>query len=70
MRYRRFRQPGGCYFFTVVAYKRKRILTNEENVTRLRIAFHREKANHPCNYSPPPPDHCLFFTRQLSVLSA
>ena len=47
MRYRRCRQPGGCYFFTVVTYRRKRILTNEENVTRLRMAFLREKANHP-----------------------
>ena len=39
MRYRRARTKGGTYFFTVVTYERKKILTEPENVNILREAF-------------------------------
>ncbi len=39
MRYRRSRAKGGTYFFTVVTFKRKEILTAPENVKILRDAF-------------------------------
>ena len=38
MQYRRARQMGGAYFFTVVTYDRKPILTIPENIQRLREA--------------------------------
>ena len=39
MRYRRVRKEGGTYFFTLLTFKRSRILTKPENVTLLREAF-------------------------------
>ncbi|OHB34879.1 MAG: transposase [Planctomycetes bacterium GWA2_40_7] len=39
MEYRRAWSPGGCFFFTVVTYKRQPILTIPENISRLRKAF-------------------------------
>jgi len=39
MQYRRARTEGGTYFFTVVTYKRKAMLTHPENVYLLREAF-------------------------------
>jgi len=47
MRYRRTRYDGGTYFFTVVSYKRDRILCEKENVDLLRAAFRKVKDNHP-----------------------
>jgi len=37
--YRRVYQEGGCYFFTVVTYQRKKILAQPVNIERLRYAF-------------------------------
>ncbi len=39
--YRRAFHPGGCYFFTVVANKRRPWLTEEHAINRLRNAFRR-----------------------------
>jgi putative transposase len=39
MEFRRVWFPGGCYFFTVVTYKRQPILTIPDNISRLRKAF-------------------------------
>ncbi len=47
MRYRRARVKGGTYFFTVVTFKRSKILTQPENVILLREAFKRVKEKHP-----------------------
>ncbi len=44
MRYRRTREAGGCFFFTVVTWHRQPILTLEPNIQRLRAAFRREMA--------------------------
>lgn len=45
--YRRVFIKGGCYFFTVITYERRPILTEESNFHRLREAFRRVKAAHP-----------------------
>ncbi len=47
MQYRRARIKGGTYFFTVVTYKRRRILTEPGNVSLLRKAFRQVMDNHP-----------------------
>ena len=47
MRYRRSKQDGGRFFFTLVTYNRQKILTNEENILRLRNAFKREMVARP-----------------------
>ena len=47
MEYRRAWREGGCYFFTVVTYKRQPILTVSENVSRLRMAFRHVKQKRP-----------------------
>jgi REP element-mobilizing transposase RayT len=39
MEFRRVWFSGGCYFFTVVTYKRQPILTIPDNISRLRKAF-------------------------------
>ena len=39
MRYRRVYIQGGCYFFTVVTEKRRKIFADDDNVKRLRAAF-------------------------------
>ncbi len=39
MLYRRARTKGGAYFFTVITFKREKILTEPENVKILRKAF-------------------------------
>ncbi|MFI3119177.1 MAG: transposase [Methylococcaceae bacterium] len=39
MHYRRVYIEGGCYFFTVVTEKRRKIFSDEDNVKRLRAAF-------------------------------
>ena len=47
MRYRRSRQPGGCYFFTLVTYRRQPLLSLPANIERLRAAFRRERERYP-----------------------
>lgn len=47
MQYRRARIEGGTYFFTVVTYKRMKILAQAENVSILREAFKYVMQNHP-----------------------
>lgn len=39
MRYRRVYIKGGCYFFTVVTEKRRKIFADDDNVKLLRAAF-------------------------------
>ncbi|TPQ28926.1 REP-associated tyrosine transposase [Methylomonas koyamae] len=45
--YRRVYIPGGCYFFTVVTYRRQPIFADERNVAWLRQAFKIVKAKRP-----------------------
>ena len=47
MQYRRARTQGGTYFFTVVTFKRKKILCEPENVILLRNAFREVIKRHP-----------------------
>ena len=47
MDYRRYYQPGGSCFFTVVTHDRRPILTTEENIQRLRRAFRHVRTKHP-----------------------
>ena len=47
MRYRRSRATGGCYFFTVVTFRREKILTREDNVQLLRDGMRRIMRAHP-----------------------
>lgn len=47
MRYRRSRQAGGSYFFTLVTHQRQNLLSIPENIARLRTAFKREKEKRP-----------------------
>ncbi|MBW2568552.1 MAG: transposase [Deltaproteobacteria bacterium] len=46
MRYRRARTKGGTYFFTVVTYKRNKILCQHNNVSLLRESFRHVMAKH------------------------
>jgi len=45
--YRRVYQRGGCYFFTVVTFKRFKYLANLENIQRLRNSFQHVMTKHP-----------------------
>ena len=45
--YKRLYVEGGCYFFTVVTYKRRHILTTKENIRLLRIAFKTAQKKRP-----------------------
>jgi len=47
MRYRRAKTPGATYFFTVVAFRRRKILCEPENRELLRTAFRIMKSRHP-----------------------
>ncbi len=47
MRYRRARIYGGTYFFTVVTHQRRKILSEPENVSLLRLIFKEVMKNHP-----------------------
>jgi putative transposase len=46
MRYRRAKTPGATYFFTVVTFRRRRILCEPDNLELLRTAFKRVKSRH------------------------
>ncbi len=45
--YRRYRVPGGTYFFTLVTFRRQRILTDSTARTCLRDAIQHVRAKHP-----------------------
>jgi len=47
MDYRRSKQPGGNFFFTLVTHQRQKILTEESNIARINDAFKREMAKRP-----------------------
>ena len=47
MQYRRAKTAGATYFFTVVAFRRRKILCEPENVELLRSAFRIVKSRHP-----------------------
>ncbi len=46
-RYRRWRQPGGTYFFTVVTHERRPILAGPEAIAWLREAMDNTRATRP-----------------------
>lgn len=45
--YRRWRREGGVFFFTVVTYQRRKLLTNDAARTYLREAIERTRAERP-----------------------
>jgi len=45
--YRRWRQEGGCYFFTVVTFQRRPILTTDTSRHLLRQAIRKTRAERP-----------------------
>ena len=47
MQYRRTFVPGGTYFFTVVAARRRRLFDNEDTIQLVRQAFHHVNTNRP-----------------------
>jgi REP element-mobilizing transposase RayT len=47
MQYRRSRMEGGTYFFTVVTYRRQKILSSPENIESLRDSFRKVIEAHP-----------------------
>jgi putative transposase len=44
---RRIKTPGGTYFFTVVTFRRRKILCDPDNLELLRTAFKLVKTRHP-----------------------
>ena len=46
MQYRRSQAKGAAFFFTVVTYKRKRILCHEANVALIKEAFQQVIKQH------------------------
>ena len=47
MQYRRAKNPGSSYFFTLVTHNRRSILCEPENIDLLRDSFKRVVAEHP-----------------------
>jgi putative transposase len=47
MRYRRAKTRSATYFFTVVTFRRRKILCEPENRELLRTAFRMMKPHHP-----------------------
>ncbi len=47
MQYRRSKTPGTTFFFTVVTYRRNKILCHEENVALIKEAFLYMTTQHP-----------------------
>ncbi len=45
--YHRAFVPGGCFFFTLITYKRHKYFADDNNVNRLREAFLHIKKKHP-----------------------
>lgn len=62
--YRRARMPGGCYFFTVVSYRRQSFLTNELSRKILWQAISKVKNKHPFHINAwvllPDHMHCIW----------
>ena len=50
MQYRRAKTPGGTYFFTVVTFRRRKFLSEADNVELLRTAFRTVKSAHPVHH--------------------
>ena len=51
MKYKRYIQPGGTYFFTVVTYKRKKIFQDDEEILLFRKSVKHVRKNHPFEMS-------------------
>ncbi|MBM4055359.1 MAG: hypothetical protein FJ264_11980 [Planctomycetes bacterium] len=47
MQYRRSKTPGATFFFTVVTYRRNKILCHEANVALIKEAFLHVTTHHP-----------------------
>jgi len=47
MQYRRAKTPGATYFFTVVTFRRRKILCEPENLKLLRAAIEKIRNSHP-----------------------
>ena len=47
MQYRRAKQPGSSYFFTLVTHNRRSFLCEAENIALLRDSFRRVMEKHP-----------------------
>ena len=47
MQYRRSKTPGGTFFFTVVTYRRNKILCHETNAALIKEAFLHVTTHHP-----------------------
>ena len=62
MKYRRLLVPGGTYFFTLVTFERRPILSTSEAVEKLRSAFRYTAAHMPFTIvaSVVLPDHMHF----------
>ncbi len=64
MQYRRSKTPGATFFFTVVTYRRNKILCHEANVALIKEAFLHVTTHHPfCNRALvllPDQIHCLW----------
>ena len=62
--YKRFYQSGGNYFFTLVAYDRRPIFANSENVKHFKIAINKVKKKYPFSLNAivilPDHLHCLW----------
>jgi len=62
--YRRAYVSGGCYFFTVVTYRRRKLFADETNIGHLRDAFRLVKAKSPFDLQAiailPDHLHCLW----------
>ncbi len=62
--YRRFYIPGGTYFFTLVAYHRRTIFSDDRRVELLRQAFREVKSTRPFDVTAavvlPDHLHCLW----------
>ena len=64
MRYRRSQTKGATYFFTVLTYKRKKILCKKDNVKIIKGAFKQIALQHPFNVDAfvllPDHIHCIW----------
>ena len=81
-RYRRSRTPGGTYFFTVVTYQRRPILTQLESREILRQVIHEVRKSHPFTVDAwvllPNHFHCLWtlpegdedYSKRLGLIKA
>jgi putative transposase len=47
MDYRRHYAPGGCYFFTLITFKRRKIFCEDQTLDLLRDAYRQVSIKHP-----------------------